>query len=152
MGWGRGVRRVGSKGEERSTGNGPWHTRFPQAACGTWCNAHTAVIRGAGEAAKWAGGPVQQWPFSVNQIFSNPFKFDTVKDGLLVLKNFHIKFGRVDNWRRNNFSHWSFSKFRMEFELKIREPIWAKFDWIWILGTWKLQNLSEFGMWAHNCT
>jgi hypothetical protein len=34
----------------------------------------------------------------------------------------------------------------MEFELKIREPIWAKFDRIWILGTWKLQNLLEFDM------
>jgi hypothetical protein len=29
---------------------------------------------------------------------------------------------------KNNFPYWNFSKFRMEFELKIREPICAKFD------------------------
>jgi hypothetical protein len=40
----------------------------------------------------------------------------------------------------------------MEFELKIREPIWAKFDLIWILGAWELQNFMGFGMWGPNYT
>jgi hypothetical protein len=40
----------------------------------------------------------------------------------------------------------------MEFELKIREPIWAKFDRIWILWAWELQNLMKFGMWDPNYT
>jgi hypothetical protein len=60
-----------------------------------------------------------------------------VKDSLLVLKIFQTKYGIVDNYVRNNFLYYNFSKFRMEFELKIREPIWAKFDWIWIIGAWK---------------
>jgi hypothetical protein len=53
---------------------------------------------------------------------------------------------------KEQISSLEFFKIQMKFELKIREPIWAKFDWIWILGTWKLQNLLEFGMWDHNCT
>jgi hypothetical protein len=46
------------------------------------------VSRGGGEAVQWAGGSDQQCPFSFNQIFLNPFEFETVKDGVLVLNFF----------------------------------------------------------------
>jgi hypothetical protein len=55
--------------------------------------------------------------------FSNLFKFKMVKGGLLVLENFQNKYGHVYKCIRNNFPIWCFSKFRMEFELKIRELI-----------------------------
>ncbi len=42
-----------------------------------------------------------------------------------MIKSFQIKHGCVDNGIRNTFTHWSFSKFRTEFELKFREPIEA---------------------------
>jgi hypothetical protein len=38
-----------------------------------------------------------------------------------MLKFFQIKYGSVDIEIRNNFPHWSFSKFGTEFELKFRE-------------------------------
>jgi hypothetical protein len=40
-----------------------------------------------------------------------------------MLESFQIKYGHVDNLIRNKFPHCSFSKFGMEFELKIRETI-----------------------------
>jgi hypothetical protein len=43
--------------------------------------------------------------------------------GLLKLEKWKIKYGCGHLDTRNNFLHWSFSKFGMEFELKIREPI-----------------------------
>jgi hypothetical protein len=39
-----------------------------------------------------------------------------------LLKNFLIKYGHVGIEIRKKFPHWSFSKFRTEFELKFREP------------------------------
>jgi hypothetical protein len=65
----------------------------------------------------------KQYPFLFIQRFSNLFEFEMVKDGLLVLEKFQTKYRIVGNYIRNNFSHWNFSKFRMEFELKNREHI-----------------------------
>jgi hypothetical protein len=44
-----------------------------------------------------------------------------VKDDFMLLKNIQIKYARLGNCIRNNFPHWSFLKFGMEFELKIWE-------------------------------
>jgi hypothetical protein len=46
-----------------------------------------------------------------------------VKYGIMLLENFKIKYGRVCIKIRNNFPHWSFLKFGMEFELKTKELI-----------------------------
>jgi hypothetical protein len=54
--------------------------------------------------------------------FSNGFKFELIKYGLLFLKKNQIKYGHVGIEIRNKFPNWSFSKFRTEFELKFREP------------------------------
>jgi hypothetical protein len=45
------------------------------------------------------------------------------KDILLVLQKFWIKYWYVGNWIRNNLSYWNFSKFGIEFELKIKEAL-----------------------------
>jgi hypothetical protein len=39
-----------------------------------------------------------------------------------------VKYGIVGTCIRNNLSYWNFSKFEMEFELKIRESFGAKFE------------------------
>jgi hypothetical protein len=83
------------------------------------------------------GGPVCY--YSTLFDFSNGFALIPWKGCLPAHQIFQIKYGHVDDLIRNKFLHWSFSNFGMEFELKIWEPIWAKFDWIWVLGTWKLQ-------------
>jgi hypothetical protein len=44
-----------------------------------------------------------------------------LKDGLSELKNFQIKYGCEGIKIRNTFPYWNFSKFGIEFELKIRE-------------------------------
>jgi hypothetical protein len=56
---------------------------------------------------------------------SNDFKFssnfDSFKRCLPVLKQFQIKYGWKEIEIRNNFSYRNFSRFKMEFELRIRE-------------------------------
>jgi hypothetical protein len=46
-----------------------------------------------------------------------------LKKGLSELKNFEIKYGWKEIEIRNNFPYRNFSRFKMEFELKIRELI-----------------------------
>jgi hypothetical protein len=44
-----------------------------------------------------------------------------IKRGHPFLENFQIKYGIEDLEIENNFPYWSFSKFGIEFELKIKE-------------------------------
>jgi hypothetical protein len=46
---------------------------------------------------------------------------DSIKRYPPILKNFQVKYGSVGNYIRNNFAYGNFLKFRIEFELKIRE-------------------------------
>jgi hypothetical protein len=55
--------------------------------------------------------------------FSNKFKLIQSKDGLLVLGKFQIKYVFVDNEIRSNFPYWNFSKFWIEFKLKIKKAL-----------------------------
>jgi hypothetical protein len=60
-----------------------------------------------------------------------------------LLEKFQIKYGFVGNEIRNNFPYWNFSKFRIEFELKIKEALGfelsMKFDGIRL----KLSRIDE---------
>jgi hypothetical protein len=55
--------------------------------------------------------------------FSNGFKLIRSKDGLPMLKKFQIKYVFVENEIRSNFPYWNFSKFWIEFELKIKKAL-----------------------------
>jgi hypothetical protein len=44
----------------------------------------------------------------------------------LKSKKIETKYGFVGNLIRNNFSHWNFSKFQIEFELKKEEALGFK--------------------------
>jgi hypothetical protein len=107
----------------------------------------SVLIEGARVGRGWpVGPPLHSVAWYLFKWFSYGSIFELVKDGPLVLEKFEIKCGCADIEIRNTFPHWIFSKFKAEFELKFREPKCVKFDWIWILGTWKLQNLLEFDM------
>jgi hypothetical protein len=54
---------------------------------------------------------------------SNQFERIRSKEVLPLLKNIQLKYGCVDNLMGNKLPHWNFSKFELEFELKIGEPI-----------------------------
>jgi hypothetical protein len=58
---------------------------------------------------------------------SNGFKLNRSKGGLPMLKKFKIKHGCEDFERRNNFSYWNSSKFRIEFELKFKGALGIEF-------------------------
>jgi hypothetical protein len=62
------------------------------------------------QAGETAGGPAQSNStlFELFKWFSNWFEGIRLKEGLTLLKNFQIKYGRVDNWIMNKFSHWGF--------------------------------------------
>jgi hypothetical protein len=87
-------------------------------------SATSAMQRGAGT---WeaVSGPARMHSVGSELIkcFSNRFEWIRLEEGLLMLESFQIKYGHVDNLIRNKFPHCSFSKFGMEFELKIRETI-----------------------------
>jgi hypothetical protein len=61
--------------------------------------------------------------FHLFKNFLNDFELIRFKDGLPVLKIFQIKYGCELFEIRNNFSYMNFSKFRIEFELKIEEAL-----------------------------
>jgi hypothetical protein len=64
-----------------------------------------------------------QCRFLFIQIFFPTFSnLNLSKDGLLVLQNFEIKYGRVYTKIRRKTPHWSSSKFRTKFELEFKEP------------------------------
>jgi hypothetical protein len=69
---------------------------------------------GTGEKLGPAAGPVV-----LGQ--PNVFALIRLKDDPPILKNFQVKYGSVGNYIRNNFAYGNFLKFRIEFELKIRE-------------------------------
>jgi hypothetical protein len=77
----------------------------PAACSGQWCykrHSHginmmstwRALRAGEEETSKWTG-PVGTIFYLFIQIFSNQFKFEMVKDGILVLEKFQIKYGHV---------------------------------------------------------
>jgi hypothetical protein len=49
-----------------------------------------------------------------------------IKNGLPDFKNFQIKYAFEDFEIRNDFTYWSFSKFRLEFELEFKEALGFK--------------------------
>jgi hypothetical protein len=68
------------------------------------------------------GGPKRNSAhFDLLKNFSIGLELIRFKDDLPVLETFQIKYGIVENEIRNNFSYWNFSKFGLEFELKIRK-------------------------------
>jgi hypothetical protein len=69
---------------------------------------------GTGEKLGPAAGPVV-----LGQ--PNVFALIQLKDDPPILKNFQVKYGSIGNYIRNNFAYGNFLKFRIEFELKIRE-------------------------------
>jgi hypothetical protein len=93
-----------------------------------------------------AGGPAQYEQFFLkkySKIFK-PIRFWNGQRWSSGARKFSYKIWTCRELHTEQLSHWSFLKFGMEFELKIIEPIWVKFDWIWILWIWKLQNLLKF--------
>jgi hypothetical protein len=56
---------------------------------------------------------------SINFKFSS--NFYSLKMCLMLLQKFQIKYGWYDLEIRNKFPYRNFSRFKMEFELKIRE-------------------------------
>jgi hypothetical protein len=79
-----------------------------------------------------------------NNPFSKKIKnawIDLIKRGHPFLENFQIKYGIEDLEIENNFPYWSFSKFGIEFELKIKETSRV---WIWIefAGTFGLGEIQ----------
>jgi hypothetical protein len=131
-------------------GGSSWREQH-RVAGGRWCQWGSATAARQGR-LQMGLARYSHYHFLFIQMFFNPFKFKMVKYGHILLQEFQEKCGHVEKWIRNNSPHWSFSKFRIEFELKFREPIWDKFDWIWNLGTWKLRNLMQFGMRGPNWT
>jgi hypothetical protein len=66
------------------------------------------------------------WPkgiatFVLFELIFNRTDLILSKDGLPELENFQTKYGIVENETRNHFPYCNFSKFSLEFELKIRE-------------------------------
>jgi hypothetical protein len=53
--------------------------------------------REIGEVDRSVGPDSNSTPFPFNQMFSNGFKFEPVKDGLLLLENFETRYGCVEN-------------------------------------------------------
>jgi hypothetical protein len=99
-----------------------------------WVNgAPCAVVRygdevgGAWASVEGRGPIVLGWPkinsnnFELIQIFSKETWIDSLKNALPVLEKFQIKYIFEGNQIRNNFTYCNFSKFRIEFQLKIRE-------------------------------
>jgi hypothetical protein len=72
--------------------------------------------------ADWWAGPLLQRHFLLFKDFQTDSDLNHSKYGILLLKNFKIKYKRVDNKIRNKFPYRSVSKFEIKFELKIREP------------------------------
>jgi hypothetical protein len=66
--------------------------------------------------------------------FSNGFELIQSKDSLPVFGKFQIKYVFVENEIRSNFPYWNFSKFLIEFELKIKEDLGLEIQY----------NLMEF--------
>jgi hypothetical protein len=78
--------------------------------------------------------PKEKWCFVIIRNNSNGFKLIWSKGGLPMLQKFQIKYRTEGFEERNNFSYWTFSKFRIEFELKIKDPLGFEFE----------SNLMEF--------
>jgi hypothetical protein len=74
----------------------------------------TMLVRCAGEQGRLIGGPACCY-----QYFSNGFTLIQSKGCLPMHQIFQINYGCVDDLIRNKFSDWSFSKFELEFELKM---------------------------------
>jgi hypothetical protein len=109
-----------------STGKGPGAA---EAATGRRLRTHTGVgvwSRNGSWGVCYGPGLVKSAFSELNQIFSNGLELILSKDGLLVLENFQIKHGCAGNQIRNNFPYWNFSKFRIEFELKMKEALGFK--------------------------
>jgi hypothetical protein len=82
-------------------------------------SSNTMLARHAGDQGRLTGGPACCYSLiSVFLYFSNGFTLIQSKGCLPLHQFFQIKYGCVDDLIRNKFSHWRFSKFEIEFELK----------------------------------
>jgi hypothetical protein len=72
---------------------------------------------------QWAGLGRHSALCELFKYVSNQFERIRSKEVLPLLKNIQLKYGCVDNLMGNKLPHWNFSKFELEFELKIGEPI-----------------------------
>jgi hypothetical protein len=75
---------------------------------------------GKKDKGKWAG-PKEIVNFSFDSNIFKMTRIDSIKSGFPDLENFQIKYGFEDFKIRNNFPYWNISKFKIEFELKIRK-------------------------------
>jgi hypothetical protein len=66
------------------------------------------------------------------------------KDVFPLLENFKIKYGFEDFEMRNNFHYCNFSKFRIEFELKIKETLGFEVRYNLMDFDWNFQELMKF--------
>jgi hypothetical protein len=83
--------------------------------------------------------PNKQWHFVIVQKNLNEFELIWLKDGLLLLEKFQIKYGMEGFEERDNFLHRNFFRFELNFEWKFREA--SRLDLIEFLhGT---SNLDE---------
>jgi hypothetical protein len=92
-----------------------WHARWRDLC---------VVQQGHGETDRWAR-PLHNSDFDFFNYFSNWFVLIPSKGCILLHQIFQIKYVCVDNLIGNKLPHRSFSKFEIEFELKITEPIGA---------------------------
>jgi hypothetical protein len=99
-----------------------------------------------GEGRSWAGLESNSANFLFKRNFSNWTRFDLIRSWLYVDKKIQIKYGFVGNSIRNNFPYCNFSKFGLEFELKIGKVLGVEFEWILIKNDWNLEiwwNLNQ---------
>jgi hypothetical protein len=79
----------------------PWRVRRQARSSNALQGMSGGERRGTGgvHGPRWAGwaGPNKQCIFYLFKLFPNGFKFETVTDGLLVLKIFSTKYGHVYN-------------------------------------------------------
>jgi hypothetical protein len=69
-----------------------------------------------------------------------------------LLQNFQIKYGTEGFEERNNFPYWTFSKFGIEFELKIKDSLEFEFESNLMEFLFVPQDLMTFEQEAPICT
>jgi hypothetical protein len=75
----------------------------------------------------WAG-PNEQCQILFKQKFQIVLNLNQTIGGLPQHQKFQIKYGFGGFVKRNNFPYRKFLRFKVEFELKFREPIGVKFN------------------------
>jgi hypothetical protein len=67
-----------------------------------------------------------------------------MKDALPMFRKIQLKHGFEENGIRNNFPYWYFPKFRIEYELKIKESLGIEIRYNLMEIDWNFQELIKF--------